>query len=150
MAAVAAFLMTVIGCGQRPEQGDEWDEPKSYTLTVSISSPPPFVHAGSAVNLRAEASGFTATKFVTWWVQESHDKDLNDDCGIIGGTAPPPTVERCPYGYVTYATSVGTPNYAIYYASLTPGTYHVTARVMQGSKFDSVEKLATVAITVSP
>ena len=123
--------------------------PSARNVVLSIDPPSASVASGGKLALTASATGFTGPTVVVWWIQESHDKDRYDDCGILS-TQSLPTWDHCPYGYVVFSTVDGLPNQAEFHAPPTPGTYHVTVRAVQPVAFDSVTKFATSPITVTP
>lgn len=140
--AAVLILLFIPGCGGN-------GLPRSRDVVLAIEPATPTVAANGAITLTGSATGFTGGTVVNWWIQESHDKDPYDDCGLLAEQAPP-TAQRCPYGYVMFATVDGLPNQAQYHAPSTPGTYHVTLRAVQPVEFDYLAKTLTVPITVTP
>ena len=103
------------------------------------------VAVGGMVELEGNASGFTVSPILAWWVQEAHDAG-GDDCGYL--KLPP--ASPCPFGYLLYESVTQFPSPATYYAPQAPGTYHVTFEASQFSSFDHLSKTATATITVTP
>lgn len=95
--------------------------------------------------LDVDASGFTETPIVRWWVQEARDAG-GDDCGYLQLPAASPGQ----LGYAVFDSVTQFPSSATYYASSTPGPYHVTFQATQNTTFDYLSKTATATITVTP
>ena len=135
VALIAAFLLSNCGNGL----------PHSNQVTATVTPAQATVAIGATVALDGNATGFTQTPIVRWWVQEARDAG-GDDCGYLKLPAASP----CPFGYVIYADKF--PSSATYYAPATTGTYHVTFEVTQFSygAFDHLTKTATATITTTP
>jgi len=135
VALIAAFLLSSCGNGL----------PHSNQVTARVTPAQATVAVGGKVALDGDATGFTETPIVRWWVQEARDAG-GDDCGYL--QLPP--VSPCQFGYVVFGSVSQFPSSATYYAPLTPGIYHVTFEATQFSTFDHVSKTATATITVTP
>ena len=119
--------------------------PHSNQVTVRVTPAQATVAVGGTVALEGDASGFTRSPIVRWWVQEARDAG-GDDCGYLR----PPPVSPCQFGYVIFGSVTQFPSSATYYAPLTPGTYHVTFEATQNTAFEYLIKTATATITVTP
>jgi hypothetical protein len=119
--------------------------PHSNQVTVRITPAQATVAVGGTVALNGDASGFTRSPIVLWWVQEARYAG-GDDCGYLQ----PPPASPCGFGYVIFGSVTTFPSSATYYAPLTPGTYHVTFQATQNTAFDYLSKTATATITVMP
>jgi len=120
--------------------------PHSNKVTLTVAPAQATVAVGGTVALHGNATGFTETPIVEWWVQEARDAGGSDDCGYLQ----PPLMSRCEFGFVIFGSVVQFPSSATYYAPLMPGTYHVTFEATQFATFDRVSKTATTTITVTP
>jgi hypothetical protein len=120
--------------------------PHSNQVTVTVAPAHATVAVGGTEALNGNATGFTETPIVEWWVQEARDASGSDDCGYLQ----PPLMSRCQFGFVIFGSVTQFPSSATYYAPLTPGTYHVTFEATQFATFDHVSKTATTTITVTP
>ena len=134
-ALIAVFLLGSCGNGL----------PHSDQVTVMVTPALATVAVAGTVSLKGDATGFTRSPIVRWWVQEAHDAG-GDDCGYLQ----PPPVSPCQYGYVIFDSVSQFPSAATYYAPLTPGTYHVTFQATQNTAFDYLSKTAMATITVTP
>jgi hypothetical protein len=115
-------------------------------VTVSVSPTEATIPVNGSVALNGSATGFTSAPMGQWWIQESHNLDRINDCGLITTEAPPQS--GCPYGYVMFDEKMSVPSTATYYAPSTPGTYHVTFEATQFDTFDHLSKTAQATITV--
>ena len=120
--------------------------PHSNQVIVSVTPAPASVTAGGTVTLVGNATGFTGSPIVEWWVQEAKDRGGGDDCGYL--TLPP--MSPCPYGYVVFGSVEQFPSSATYYAPAIAGTYHVTFQATQFVEYEYLIKTSTVTITVTP
>jgi len=138
-AAMATVLVVLPhgGCGS--------GLPHSGSVTVRVTPAQATVHAAGRVALVGDATGFTRSPIVTWWVQEAHTPG-SDDCGYLNL----PPVSQCPFGYVVFGSVTQFPSSATYYAPQTAGTYHVTFQATQNTAFDYLSKTAEATITVTP
>jgi len=139
MTLPVAMMVVILfsGCGS--------GLPHSNQVTVMVTPAQATVVVGGTVSLKGDATGFTRSPIVQWWVQEAHDAG-GDDCGYL---QPPPT-SPCQYGYVIFGSVSQFPSAAIYYAPPTPGTYHVTFQATQNTAFDYLSKTTASTITVTP
>lgn len=141
--AAALLLCAVVnGCGN--------GLPHSSDITVTVSPASATVAVSGTVTLAGSATGFTRTPLIQWWIQESHDIDRMNGCGILMANQLPPSPSSCPFGYVAYPNVDSIPSTAVYHPPATPGTYHVTVEMTQVVTFDSVSKTAIATITVTP
>lgn len=139
--ALTCVLFTLSGCGGG-------GLPPSSSVVVTISPAQATVKTGGAVTLRASATGFTASPIVSWWIQESKNRDFNNDCGKLDTQTKDFT--GCPYGFVMFHDGTTVPSTATYYAPPQAGTYHVTVQMTEVCCwFDYLSKTAEAAITVS-
>lgn len=132
-------LATLLSCG-----GNGLPHTNQVTATVTPSSAT--LAPGGSVTLTGNATGFTATPIVDWYIQESKDIDFINDCGLLTSQNPPQS--GCPYGYVMFDDVTQFPSTATYYAPSTPGTYHVTFEASQVVPFDHLTKTVEAVITV--
>ena len=135
VALIAVLLLASCGNGL----------PNSSQVTVTVTPAQATIAVGGTVALDGDATGFTRSPIVVWWVQEAHNGG-GDDCGYLQ----PPPVSPCQYGYVIFNSVTQFPSSATYYAPLTPGTYHVTFQATQNTAFDYLSKTATATIIVTP
>jgi hypothetical protein len=135
----AVFAVLLIGCGGS-------GLPHSNQVTVSVTPAQTTIAAGASVSLTGQGTGFTADPVIQWWIKESRDLDVSNDCGLLSSQAPPQS--GCPYGYVMYDPVEKIPSSATYYAPTTPGTYHVTFTATQVVEFNSLTNSAEGTITV--
>jgi hypothetical protein len=135
VALIAALLLASCGNGL----------PNSNQVIVTVTPAQATIAVGESVALDGNATGFTRSPIVVWWVQEARDSG-GDDCGYLQ----PPPVSPCQYGYVIFNSVAQFPSSATYYAPLTPGTYHVTFQATQNTAFDYLSKTATATIIVTP
>jgi hypothetical protein len=119
--------------------------PHSSDVTAKVTPAQATIAVGGMLELEGNASGFTVSPLLAWWVQESHDAG-GDDCGYLKL----PSESPCPFGYLLYESVTQFPSPATYYAPQAPGTYHVTFEASQFSSFDHLSKTATATITVTP
>jgi|SRR5437763_9032644 hypothetical protein len=119
--------------------------PHSSEVALMVTPAEATVATGGTISLNGDATGFTRSPIVRWWIEEAHDAG-GDDCGYF---EPPPT-SPCKYGYVTFVSVTQFPSSATYYAPSQPGTYHVTFQATQSSEFDYLQKTAASTITVTP
>lgn len=119
--------------------------PHSSQVTVTVTPAQATVTPGGTLDFVGNASGFTETPIVRWWIQEARNTG-GDDCGYL---QQPPT-SPCQFGYVIYGSVSVFPSSASYFAPLTPGTYHVTFEATQFSTFDHLSKTASATISVTP
>ena len=131
-----ALALAFINCGSAL--------PRSNQVILSVTPAPASVTAGGTITLVGNATGFTASPIVEWWVQEAKDGG-GDDCGYL--TLPP--MSPCPYGYVVFGSVEKFPSSATYYAPATAGTYHVTFEATQFAEYEYLTKTSTVTITVT-
>jgi hypothetical protein len=136
VALIAVLLLDSCGSGL----------PHSNHVTATVTPAQATVAASGTVALEGDATGFTQSPIVSWWVQEAHNTGGGDDCGYLQ----PPPMSPCPYGYVIFGSVTQFPSSATYYAPLTPGTYHVIFWASQFTEFDHLSKTATATITVTP
>ncbi|MGB8064452.1 MAG: hypothetical protein WCF26_21365 [Candidatus Sulfotelmatobacter sp.] len=120
--------------------------PRSSEVTVTVTPAQATVAVGETVVLNGNATGFTETPIIEWWVQEARDAGGSDDCGYLQ----PPLMSRCQFGFVIFGSVTQFPSSATYYAPLTPGTFHVTFAATQFATFDPLSKTATSTLTVTP
>lgn len=120
--------------------------PHSSQVTVTVAPAQATVAVGETVVLNGNATGFTETPIIEWWVQEARDAGGSDDCGYLQ----PPLMSRCQFGFVMFGSVTQFPSSATYYAPLTPGTFHVTFAATQFAGFDPLSKTATATLTVTP
>jgi len=119
--------------------------PGSNQVTVRVTPAQATVTVGGILALKGDATGFTSSPIVRWWVQESHDTG-GDDCGYLQ----PPPASPCQFGYVIYSSVSQFPSSAAYYAPFAPGMYHVTFEATQFAEFSHLSKTALATITVTP
>lgn len=132
-------VATLLSCG-----GNGLPHTNQVTATVTPSSAT--VATGGSVTFTGNATGFTASPIVDWYIQESKDIDFINDCGLLTSQNPPQS--GCPYGYVMFEDVTQFPSAATYYAPSTPGTYHVTFEASQFVAFDHLTKTVEAVITV--
>ncbi len=87
--------------------------PHSNQVTAMVTPAQATVAIGGTFSLKGDATGFTRSPIVRWWVQEAHNA-VGDDCGYLQ----PPPMSPCQYGYVIYGSVTQFPSSAIYYAPL--------------------------------
>ncbi len=136
-------LLVLVSCGGAAS-------PDAGSISLSIMPASASVAAGSTLSLTGNATRFTKSPLVGWWMQEAKGSPGGLYCGF-DTSHPVPSPADCPAGYITYDTSVsGVPSAAVYHAPSTPGTYHP---VFQASQWDSytlqVSKTTTAEITVT-
>jgi len=135
--AGAVFLLANCGTGGLPHTNQ---------VTASVTPAQATISPGGSVVLKGNATGFTSSPIVGWWIQESRAIDRYNDCGLLSTQAPPQS--GCPYGYVMFDDVTTFPSAATYYAPSAPGIYHVTFEATQVVEFDSLTKTVQAAITV--
>ncbi len=118
--------------------------PSSSRVNLMIMPAQASVSAGGTVALTGNATGFTQTPIVQWWIQEAQATG-GDNCGYLQ----PPAASPCEFGYVMFGSVSQFPSSATYYAPSTAGTYHVVFEASQFSEFDHLTKTATATITVT-
>ncbi|MBZ5689533.1 MAG: hypothetical protein LAP86_31415 [Acidobacteriia bacterium] len=138
VALIVALLLDSCASGLRLPHSDQ--------VTVTVAPAQSTVPVAGTLALSGNATGFTETPIVEWWVQEARDAGGSDDCGYLQ----PPLMSRCEFGFVIFGSVTQLPSSATYYAPLTPGTYHVTFEATQFATSDHVSKTATATITVTP
>ena len=122
--------------------------PHSNQVTAKVTPSSATAASGGSVTLTGDATGFTQSPVLQWYIQESRDIDPTNNCGLLTSQSPPPS--GCPYGYVMFSGVTGLPSNATYYAPSTPGTYHVTFAATQFgyALADHLTKTAQAVITV--
>jgi hypothetical protein len=105
----------------------------------------------ATLSLQANATGFTATPQVAWWIEKAPGSRNALYCGLDYSASPPPETD-CPCGYIAYNSSAeGVPTSATYHAPSTPRVCHPTAQVMQFDGFIIRTKAtARAEVTVTP
>ena len=122
--------------------------PHSSDVSISITPAQASVKPEGTVTLTGTETGFSRTPIVSWWIQESKAKDFNNDCCKLDTQAK--DFSGCPYGFVMVHDVTTVPSTAVYYAPATPGTYHVTVRMIEVCCwFDYLTKTAQAEITVT-
>jgi hypothetical protein len=120
--------------------------PPSSAVTVSITPSTATVKTGGTVALTGDATGFTASPIVDWWIQESKG-GTGSDCGKLD--TDPKDFTGCPYGFVMFDDVNQFPTKATYYAPPTPGTYHVVVSMTEiCCYYDYLTKTGSTTVTV--
>ena len=139
------LVSVILGLGLTGCGGNGLPNRSSVIPTVTPSEAT--VAVGGSVEITGNATGFTSSPVVDWWIKESKDRDFYRDCGKLDTQTKDFT--GCPYGIVMFHDVAQFPSVATYYAPPTPGTYHVTFRAIQFSTYEYLEKMATATITVT-
>lgn len=145
-SAVAVLtLCSWLGCGSGVPA------PDARAITVTITPAVSTVPVGGTLDLRGDATGFTATPSVIWYMREGIGTNDAFYCGLdYNDPAPPSTA--CPCGYVRFQESKdGVPSPATYHAPTTAQVCHPTFQAMQSDGYAvQAVKYTAAEVTVTP
>jgi len=133
------LLLVVLGCGV--------ETPKNVTVTIEPASAT--IPVGTVLELRGNATGFTDTPLVGWWVEETTRSTYY--CGTDYDERPPDSTS-CPCGYVMFNKSdTGVPSRAYYHAPSVARTCHVRFEAIQYYNYEvKAMQNARAEYTVTP
>src|SRR6516164_5980427 len=89
-------LMVTSSCGS--------GTPAPSEVHASVTPATATIAVNATLSLQANATGFTATPQVAWWIEKAPGSRNALYCGLDYSASPPPETD-CPCGYIAYNSS---------------------------------------------